>query len=63
MLKDRKARRAKAVKENSSKFVEDFSRQCQDTGITETGVGIQLFARSKAYYDNFDKINWGHAND
>jgi hypothetical protein len=42
--------------EQSSKFVEDFSRQCHDNGVT--GPGVKIFPKSKLYEKNYDKINW-----
>jgi hypothetical protein len=53
----RRAMRDRLVKENSSNFVEQFSQQCQDGGITESKIVSSL--SSKLYHENYDRINWG----
>jgi hypothetical protein len=53
----RRAMRDRLVKENSSNFVEQFSKQCQDGGITESKIVSSL--SSKLYHENYDRINWG----
>jgi hypothetical protein len=53
----RKARRNKLVRDNSSNFVEQFSKQCLDGGITEGKIVSSL--SSKLYHENYDKIDWG----
>lgn len=53
---NRKIQREKLVKENSSKFVEKFSKDCFDKGVTN--FGIQIFTKSKQYEENYDKIDW-----
>jgi hypothetical protein len=56
MKKDRKIRREKAVKENSSNFVEKFSKQCRDSGVTEGKITSSL--SSGLYHENYDNIDW-----
>jgi hypothetical protein len=38
----------------ASDFVENFSRHCSDTGITN--LGIQLIPKSDKYRQNYDRI-------
>jgi hypothetical protein len=52
----RKERRNKLVKENSSDFVETFSKQCRESGITEGKIRSSL--SSELYLKNYDKIDW-----
>jgi hypothetical protein len=52
----RKKQREKAVKENSSNFVEQFSKHCHQTGILEGKITSSL--SSRLYVENYDKIDW-----
>lgn len=56
-LSDRKKRRNKVVKENSSNFVDKFSQECFDSGMTN--LGVKVFAKGKRFTENYDKIDWG----
>lgn len=58
MLSLYRDQREKLVKENSSNFVETFSRQCRDTGITTPGV--KIVSVSKLYAENYAKIDWSN---
>jgi hypothetical protein len=37
---------------------ESAARNMRDSGRNVSLQGIQLFPKSKSYYDNYDKIDW-----